>query len=650
MSPLAVEGLPSELLEEMMCFMDVEGIYCFAVSCRRIYELFRELIVENLDQIRLEYLNGCVDDHVVRREKGSRLIDLFDNYGGCMWTYDDFMRKQNLKIVKEKIHPVYNTCRWFPNPDTYYLAFGEYVNRKIEDREGTVEVTIKEKNDVNLEQTFYVDDRFRGRHENYFWHIEEKSAEKIVRLFKKPQEAKFEDFMKRLRIVLESNKLLEILVETIFDFNKNNSTTKTRFILAGGFMLHVLTGCGCTDMDIFTIRNGESDQLIMQDLKKVLLQFEEKMKEFPNIKYNVLKTNGTINICPRIPQFKEKVESYPPKPIQDKQLSAQFILRSIQSIEEIMVFFDIDCCRFCCDGAKVYTIMEGLRALKYKINVVGREHIQKGLYYNRACKFGKRGFFTFFIDIHPLLHRLDFTHFVESLKSKLTEDYEDNDTMWGDCFGPLAGIYYSREHRDANRTKDLDESNYYSVILRSVNYETINVFIEEGIDEALESLSEYYMDGKWLHTDDKNNYGIPSLLLPKIKHHITTEDIHYFVKSLRLLFSVDLSHYFLEGYFESHLREKYNFFKCYLCGKYIHYKTKLKYSVTNRRGGEKHLDNRHSMCSHCNHFNDAIREYSYPNNLLCDKVAIVTGGRIKIGLQTALVLLRLGAKVIVTTR
>jgi NAD(P)-dependent dehydrogenase (short-subunit alcohol dehydrogenase family) len=54
-----------------------------------------------------------------------------------------------------------------------------------------------------------------------------------------------------------------------------------------------------------------------------------------------------------------------------------------------------------------------------------------------------------------------------------------------------------------------------------------------------------------------------------------------------------------------------------------------------------------SMCPPCGDFNFAKRSQSVP---LDGKIALVTGARMKIGFQTALILLRAGARVIATTR
>lgn len=54
------------------------------------------------------------------------------------------------------------------------------------------------------------------------------------------------------------------------------------------------------------------------------------------------------------------------------------------------------------------------------------------------------------------------------------------------------------------------------------------------------------------------------------------------------------------------------------------------------------------MCLECGNFNEAKRNAKKPN--LTGKIALVTGGRIKIGFIVSLLLLRSGCEVHVTTR
>lgn len=483
-----------------------------------------------------------------------------------------------------------------------------------------------------------------------------KYCENIVRLYEKPEKATIDSFRNRLDDILKCNPVIETLLECLFEYNRT-TFTRNRFIIAGGFILHLLCGCGCSDVDIFTIRNGENDSVIMKDLRRVLLQFEKLARE-RRLDFNILKTNGTLNIC--IPSVQRNlVESYPPRPIPDAQLMAQFVLRKIETIEEIMCFFDLDCCRFCYDGKTVYTILEGLRALKYKINFVSKEHIQKGMYYNRACKFGKRGFHTLFILLHPLFHVIHADFMIRDLKQDIFErqvsgENDNENNIWCGFFNPASGKYFAREHRDIDKTKDLDESNYYTVVLRSLSYELVDTVLKHGLKECF---SYDYIDGRWIN--DVGGSIISRSLLERITHHITKEDIHIFCTSLAELFLKDASSYFLEGYFESHLRHKYNIYKCYICGKYSHHcheislqEDRIYLKIPKREKRLIEIEEKFGMCSSCKMFHEqkSIQSPQFKAKNLSSKVAIVTGGRIKIGFETALILLRCNAKVIVTTR
>lgn len=82
---------------------------------------------------------------------------------------------------------------------------------------------------------------------------------------------------------------------------------------------------------------------------------------------------------------------------------------------------------------------------------------------------------------------------------------------------------------------------------------------------------------------------------------------------------------------------------CYVCKRWIigHLNEEVKYRVNHKRREAINL------CSYCVALNQLKKDK------VCDfegDVAIVTGGRIKIGFETALRLLRSGAEVIVTTR
>ncbi|KAG2383518.1 hypothetical protein C9374_004189 [Naegleria lovaniensis] len=653
-----------------------------------MYRIFKRLRLDDLDEIRIEYLNrngnyNNVNNHDVdnsewsieARKIGSRLIELFSRGSSRnMWTYDEYFKHHslytwpsscfrkgrtytstvnennndnNVPLIRIKLarikkpSPVEEDYRFYPNEDTYEITFGEFVKRKVKKREylgngfrnyktTTKQMIIGEEESQDMENHRLVYADKISSFNNSYNIYRSKYCENVVRLYEKPDIATIYSFQNRLSDILKCNPVIETLLDCIFEYNRTTST-----------------------------RN--SDSVIMKDLRKVLLNFE-KLARQRNLAYNILKTNGTLNIC--VPSVeKPRLSSYPPRPIPDAQLMAQFVLRKIETIEEIMCFFDMDCCRFCYDGRTVFTILEGLRALKYKINFVSKEHIEKGLYYNRACKFGKRGFHTLFISLHPLFHVIHADYMVQDLKQDIFERQESGendhvDNIWSGFFNPASGKYFAREHRDIDNTKDLDEANYYTVVLRSLTYELVDAVLENGLKDAFTAYSSYYVDGRW--TAEEHGNALSETLADRIIHHITTEDIHIFCSRFSELFMKDASSYFLEGYFESHLRNKYNIYKCYICGMYSHHYHDISLqadriygsSLPKREKRLKEIEEKFGMCNICKKFHEqkSIQSMAFKVKDLSSKVAIVTGGRIKIGFETALMLLRCNATVIVTTR
>lgn len=82
------------------------------------------------------------------------------------------------------------------------------------------------------------------------------------------------------------------------------------------------------------------------------------------------------------------------------------------------------------------------------------------------------------------------------------------------------------------------------------------------------------------------------------------------------------------------LKLQYKFDKCYICGKLL-----------------KESEKSFHQCSHCQHISLKKRElFLSRSDVLAGYIVLVTGGRIKIGYETSLSLLRKGATVVITTR
>ncbi|KAL9648981.1 hypothetical protein ABK040_008360 [Willaertia magna] len=625
--------LPNELILQIIYYIiNPNDSYNFTSTCKYFFKIYLEECCNELNAIRLEYLNGenpyfssfkyLFNENLIRKK--SRVLNLFSNNllnngSNTMLTYESLFGmdyEEYLQKLDEKNDK-------------------ENENEKVE-KEEEINKENKEENEEDEE-----DEEPSGRTDsmtesNDFYAFDEENDSSEVMFFEKPKQMTLSSFVKHYNNIIAGHPMVELMSQIVFEHNRTTNT-KERFVVAGGFLLHVLTGVGCCDFDIFCIQNEATDNEIHKSLRKILLAFE-RLANTKEIKYNILKTDGTLNIA------------------SPTNLNIQFILRKIKSIEELLCFFDLDCCRLLFDGENVFTILEGLRALKYKRNILSSEHAEEGMYYQRACKYGKRGFETYFLNDkilskslsinHPLFHQFHFdvkwnemkSFLIE--KSKLSEQQLEKEVDEREYpFGMVWGLYsleapYFYAVPNGNNDQDVD-ANFYSVVLKSFDYFMIDSVLKFGLKETLYWASDDYHDGvfcvRFNEFNGKVDLSEEKEVVEEIYKSITRKDIHNFCYNLRELLLKDSSFYFQEGYFESHLRAKYNFYKCYLCKQYCHY----------------NLDTKYQFCKDCKQFNEKQRELKRD---LTNKIAIVTGGRIKIGYATALKLLRFGATVIVTTR
>ncbi|KAF0979515.1 hypothetical protein FDP41_001432 [Naegleria fowleri] len=355
-------------------------------------------------------------------------------------------------------------------------------------------------------------------------------------------------------------------------------------------------------------KNGETPEKCHFSLRRILFEFE-KLAKNEGHEYAVVKNNGCLNIHGK-----------------ESSNIAQFILRRVDTIEELMTFFDIDCCRFCYDGTNVYTVREGINSISTLHNFVSFEHKGKGMYTSRAYKYGKRGYTTWFTNTHPLDHFHDCSKKVERIQEKIESGIIDE----SEC------LYGEGTDRD-------DLEGLYSIFNNiSLSYRHIVTIRRIGVKNFLAIGWESYYSGMWLDVDF-DDYDLEKIEYPETEEfdgfvrRVTSEDVHYFCLSVRELYMNDASIFFTDYYFDSHLRGKYNFWKCYCCGFYRH-------------SSDLDLDDDNSkfnMCSTCRSFNSNMKKLKRD---LTGKVAIVTGGRIKIGFMVTKTLLENGATVIVTTR
>jgi len=397
--------------------------------------------------------------------------------------------------------------------------------------------------------------------------------------------------------------LASILMTCLWKHNLNN---KEQFILAGGFIMDCIS-TGTTnsgDIDIFCILNGQPADKCHASLRNLLFEFENMCKQ-KQLKYAIIKNDSCMNIYPYSPGDEMGIG---PKTI-------QIVLRRFDTIEELLVYFDIDICKFSFDGTRVLTTRDALLSATSYRCFAPKEHRFSGRYNGRAKKYFRRGFETFFLDLHPLDQFLD-----PQYRSRLV-------------------FYHNLNYAPVGRFK-YNGSGMYSIFnSMNVTYASVLSIRQTGVESYLNyhsyelgswNMLEIAKNGDQLSTQQKVELAI---------RRVTEEDIHYFCTTFRELYMKDVS-LFLENYnFESHLRDKYNFWKCYMCGFYRHC---YELSLQDKKTGKVS-----KICDHCKYFNDNMKKLKRD---LTGKTAIVTGARIKIGFETARVLLDNGATVIATTR
>jgi hypothetical protein len=74
-----------------------------------------------------------------------------------------------------------------------------------------------------------------------------------------------------------------------------------------------------------------------------------------------------------------------------KVLQVQIILRLYDTLAQILVGFDVDCCCIAYDGKNLITTERGFNALKYRTNVANLNR-RSPSYENRLIKYSTRGF------------------------------------------------------------------------------------------------------------------------------------------------------------------------------------------------------------------------------------------------------------------
>ncbi|EFC46013.1 predicted protein [Naegleria gruberi] len=637
-----IKEIPHEIIANWMFYMDKQTLFNFIRVSREVYNIFDEIYAESVERLRLEILNN--------KRKSSdlnRLLDLFSNESRersgekVMLTYDDYFRMRSftpwplsyfhdrtrfesvvnendpqIKVINEKADEQMarllemnneqmnkETAQYekvlpygvFPRKDIYYLTFNQLVKRKCvknlkedlymyTDQAYKIERVITSDLYANEEKKYSVD---------YHTYVDKHShpttvyIERIVRFFKHPNEMTFSDFDNRFKNNFLSELARILVYDCVFEYNKSTKT-RERFVVSGGSLLHTLTGCGCQDIDIFIINNQEPDEIVNQAIKQVLLKFEEKTSNFT---YNIMGSKTTINICEERPKMSiangYRVET---------NQNIQIVLLRYDSIEELLLFFDLDCCKLAFDGIRVYTVLECLRSLKYKINFLPKRTGNTEINRARALKYGFRGFFTFTLDTdHPLSHAMHCDFVVEKLRKKITTEYKETriDDIYNGRRNPTTQFFVQPKDfsfaAPMKESSDLDESNYlYPLILRNVDYHFVDLCKSIGLGAALWKLKknisrerscyifDFLLDGdtksKALFTSELKLENSERKGGSEMLEKLISLDGYTFLDRPSELFKNLQQDYNLvkNKYSYSHLVQKYNIVNCAKCSNYIY--------------------------------------------------------------------------------
>eukprot|EP01080_Neovahlkampfia_damariscottae_P008102 gene8102-12563_t len=469
------------------------------------------------------------------------------------------------------------------------------------------------------------------------WYLNKKPFErkidgKLIEPFKLyqpspfPKIPNFQEFLKYFNKFCRPDGIGKYLIDVAFEMNKK---MKQKLVVAGGALFSVLRkrdhfldendeesipSRPPADIDIFLIENGCDSSESEEIIKTWFLKVEEEYfkdhpqnainvkKEFEALKKANLEVETDDDIFVSVDDRNEFIicrdinNTISIIPYDSRKI--QIILRKISSIEQLLVFFDLDCVRFAFDGEKLYSTREGIRSFIINKNIVPNLHKYNGMYFERSIQYGNRGIDTTFFNLHPLEH--------------LDENFKQTKYL------PLKMAHESRNKEDGEG---------YYVVSPTLEY--------------WQFLSMYFTHDYKLH-----GYTFEGSLC----------------LSFSELFKQNAEKCFVEEYRDNHLFNKYLISRCYICGKYQqlcypYYKDCLDESESeddetiddsgDEVGGFIPDLKKDSFCVDCFKFNEKFKNVSRD---LSGKTAIVTGGRIKIGFAVALKLLRSNCFVIVTTR
>lgn len=188
------------------------------------------------------------------------------------------------------------------------------------------------------------------------------------------------DFSDKM-VLLGNNKK-----ETITDNNFNMEFSKKTYdlltyinwsnvVVAGGSIVNIVTNSSSklNDIDLFVYGLDKSNAV--DKIDHLISAIKQKATDL-NYETRIYMNDHVINVY----VFDTK-----------KLLQVQIILRLYNTLPQIMVGFDVDCCCICWNGKNILTTPRGLHALKYRVNLASLNR-RSPSYENRLIKYSTRGF------------------------------------------------------------------------------------------------------------------------------------------------------------------------------------------------------------------------------------------------------------------
>jgi hypothetical protein len=208
---------------------------------------------------------------------------------------------------------------------------------------------------------------------------------------------------------VDSVKSSDCMSSLFLEYLETEDGQKSPFVISGGLLTAALfreqnverfKKNKYSDVDVFTIRNKlpnyskiasinefsvlekSSEVILRSTLKELYSKFDKQ--------YICCYFGNTIELIQK----------------DDHRRVIQFTLRQVESVEDLLCFFDLDCVRFAYDGQRVWTTRSGIHYLCTKMNYVQKEkQTEPGLDFKRFVyrtkKYEKRGFPTVFYSGHP---------------------------------------------------------------------------------------------------------------------------------------------------------------------------------------------------------------------------------------------------------